>query len=165
MKILFKVLLGVFAALGFLSVAFVIIFFFLNSGHNIDESECQEKIISDTTSIPIQNGIEDYEQFRQVFFTNNNFQKSRTKFPIKGKQSSGWSVVKWTSCNWKTLTPYYMDTITYGFRKLKYYTDSPYEKKELVYDKLDSLWNSSDITKLTFKLETSKWYLAERIGK
>ena len=99
----------------------------------------------------------------KFYFTNYIFQKSRTKFPLKGIPGSMWSMEKWTTCNWKTLTPYYMDTITYGFRKPNHFKDSPYERKEEIFMKSDSSRLESVIN-LTFKLETSKWFLTERIS-
>jgi hypothetical protein len=159
MKALLKIAIGIFAVIGVLSFVVLIVFFFPTK---TETSKCNEQVIFDTTSITLKNGIEDYDKFRHLYFTNYTFQKSRTRFPVRGKPGKMWSMERWTPCNWQTLTPFFMDTITYGFRRPKYFTDSPYERSEEIFIKSDSA-SLRSVTKLTFKNEASKWYLIERL--
>ncbi len=110
MQKVLKTLVSIFAVIGILSVVVLIIYF--SGEEDSDNTECENTIPRDTTVVEQENGIENFENFKYNFITKYNFQESRVKFPVKGIPK-GWSMDNWTVCNWKTLTPYFMDTITY----------------------------------------------------
>lgn len=111
---------------------------------------------SNTANIPLDdNGMEDFQSFRQVYYTDSLFQLQRTEFPLSGRDPKGEQEhFYWEIDNW---------------RYLKLSDDHP-QVKRLPLLNLEGLMVERILLQDRFVIETKfslidgKWYLTEYSG-
>lgn len=111
---------------------------------------------SNTSNIALdENGNEDFQSFRQVYYTDSLFQLQRTEFPLNGRDPKGEQErFYWELDNW---------------RQLKLSDDNP-KIKRLPLLNLDGLMVERMVLQDRFLIETKfslvdgKWYLTEYSG-